>query len=313
MLKYATMQVLPDSNQLVPPLPPFIPDLCRANELPDRVDANGFCASRQGSLARIAGLIMSFRVLIADDEELARERLRDLLKAESGIEIVGECGTGRETVQSIRKESPDLVFLDVQMPELDGFEVLNALGAELPIIIFVTAHERHAVRAFEAHAADFLLKPFDRKRFQLALSRGQEKARDDQRRLTSQQLSEIVDICNAPAARPVERLSVKSVGKITLVKIEDIDWIQGANNYAELHVGNATHLLRQTLGSLQEQLAGSQIVRISRSTMVNLDRVVELAPKSHGDYYVALRNGTRLTVSRSHRKDLERLLGSVSR
>lgn len=247
-------------------------------------------------------------MLIADDEPLARERLRQLLSAEPDTEIIGECADGRETVAAIRSASPDLVFLDVQMPELDGFGVLRALGEErLPAVIFVTAYDRYAVRAFETCAVDYLLKPFDRERLRRALHRGRARARESPstRRMTT--------LLNTLPARPpyLERLIVKSVGRVTILKIEDLDWIQAADNYAELHVGKAVHLLRQTMTGLEQQLPPHLFARISRSLLVNLHRIVELRSTPHGGALVQLRDGTQLNASRNHRRELERRLGKA--
>lgn len=251
---------------------------------------------------------MRLRVLIADDEPLARERLRQLLSAEPDTEIIGECADGRETVAAIRTASPDLVFLDVQMPELDGFGVLRALGEErLPAVIFVTAYDRYAVRAFETCAVDYLLKPFDRERLRRALHRGRTRARE------SESTRRISSLLNLPPARPpcLERLIVKSVGRVTILNVEDLDWIQAADNYAELHVGKSVHLLRQTMTGLEQQLPPHQFARISRSLLVNLHRIVELRPSPHGGARVHLRDGTQLGVSRNHRRELERRLGKA--
>jgi len=252
---------------------------------------------------------MTLRVLIADDEPLARERLRELLEAEPAIEIVGECATGGETVQAIQNELPDLVLLDVRMPEMDGFEVIRALdGKSLPIIIFVTAHDQFALRAFETQAADYLLKPFDRERFRQSLSRAREIA---QRGGARRRVEEII------AANPVldavpketERFAIRSGGRILFVKADEIEWIQSADNYSELHVGQTAHLLRQSLSALAEELPAAKFARISRSLIVNVERIQEIRSKSHGDYMVILKNGTRLSASRNYRAGLLQLLG----
>jgi len=255
---------------------------------------------------------MTLRVLIADDERLARGRLRELLQAEPNVEIVGECTNGRETLQAIERETPHLVLLDVRMPELDGFEVIRALGRNRhPLIVFVTAHDQYALRAFEAHATDYLLKPFDRDRFRDTIRRAREIAERGTKRNEVQEVLDVIAAIKTPA-KPVERFAVRSGGRVLLVKTDEIEWIQSADNYAELHVGGAVHLLRQSLGTLGQQLPAGKFLRISRSLIVNLDQVKELRSRSHGDFLVILRNGTRLSGSRTYRSGL-RALSAVGR
>ena len=252
---------------------------------------------------------MKIRTLIADDEPLARERLRKLLQNEAAIELIGECADGREAVAAIRKESPDLVFLDVQMPELDGFGVLAEIGsARMPAVIFVTAHDQFALKAFEVHAVDYLLKPFDRDRFQTALRRALDKLQRDEPRELHQQLSALLADLKAEP-KHLERLAIKSVGRVVFLKIDEVDWIEAADNYVELHVGTESHLHRETMSSLEAQLPPKKFMRISRSTIVNVDRIKELQPLFHGEYAVLLHNGTRLTLSRSYRDKLQQLMG----
>lgn len=252
---------------------------------------------------------MSLRVLIADDEPLARERLRQFLGTEPGTVIVGECANGTEALAAIRAKSPDLVFLDVQMPELDGFGVLRALGeTHIPAIIFITAYDQHAIRAFDAGVVDYLLKPFDRERLKKALQRGRERVRENQGLNSTRRISDLLKAISAAPA-PIERLVIKSAGRVIIVKLDEIDWIRAADNYAELHVGKSVHLLRQTMTVLQQQLPPRQFARISRSLMVNVHRIIELHRTSHGGARVLLGDGAQLTVSRNHRRGLERLLG----
>jgi two-component system LytT family response regulator len=251
---------------------------------------------------------MKIRTLIVDDEPLARERLRQLLLSEPEIQIVGECADGREAVETIRRESPDLIFLDVQMPELDGFGVLETIDADpAPVVVFVTAHDRFALRAFEVHAVDYLLKPFDRERFQTALSRALEQVRNREGNALAQRLSSLLADIKRPA-RPAERIAVKSEGRVLFVNLGEIDWIEASHNYVELHVGQHTHLLRQTIKAIESRLPTSKFVRISRSAIVNTDRIKELQPLFYGDYTVILQNGTQLTLSRRFRDKLP-LLG----
>ena len=252
---------------------------------------------------------MKLRVLIAEDEPLARERLRELLMAEKMIEIVAECVSGQETLNAIKQTQPDLVFLDVKMPDLDGFDVIKGLNrTHPPVIIFVTAYDGFALRAFEVHAADFLLKPFDRERFQTALERARERLHRRGGQHKHHQLSEVLADSESHPKRP-KRLTIKSQGRISFVNTADIDWVAAADNYVELHVGQTTHLLRTSITSLAEQLPRNQFVRISRSHLVNLDRINEIRSKTHGDYLILLRNGTRLTGTRTYRHNLAPLLG----
>ncbi|MCZ7640664.1 MAG: LytTR family DNA-binding domain-containing protein [Verrucomicrobia bacterium] len=252
---------------------------------------------------------MKLRTLIIDDEALARERLRGFLADENDIEIIGECGDGAEAIEVLEREQPDLLFLDVQMPELDGFGVLEAARpARPPVVIFTTAFSQHALKAFEVHALDYLLKPFDRDRLRLALDRARERHRQQQSGALNEKLTALLAEMR-PTPTVVDRLVVKTSGKVVLIKAADIDWIEAADNYVSLHVGNETHLLRETMNALEGRLNPKLFLRISRSTIVNLERIKELQPMFHGDYTVILRNGTRLNLSRSHRDRLQHLLG----
>jgi two-component system, LytTR family, response regulator len=252
---------------------------------------------------------MKTRTLIVDDEPLARERLRQLLQQEPDIELVGECADGAAAVAAIRELAPDLVFLDIQMPELNGFDVLGQMGGvRLPAIVFVTAFDQFALKAFEVHAVDYLLKPFDRERFQVALQRALDHIRRGQTGDLNQRLSALLNELKPPT-RPLDRLAIKSGGRVVFVRVDEIDWVEAADNYVELHVGGETHLHRQTMADLETQLPGDKFMRISRSTIVSVDRIKELQPLFHGEYAVVLRDGTRLTLSRSYREKLNQLLG----
>jgi two-component system LytT family response regulator len=250
------------------------------------------------------------RALIVDDEPLARERLRSLLERDGGVEVLGECGDGREALESIHRARPDLVFLDIQMPELDGFGVLSGLDAgSIPAVVFVTAYDQFAIKAFEVHALDYLLKPFDDERFGVTMSRVRSRLEQDPeagelREKLNKMLEEL-----RPASTPADRLAVKTGGKVVLVRIQDIDWVEAADNYVNLHAGAQAHLLRETMSALEERLPSNRFVRISRSTIVNLDRIKELQPLFHGEYAVLLHDGTRLTLSRGYREKLSVLLG----
>ncbi len=249
------------------------------------------------------------RAIIVDDEPLGRERIRTLLADDPDIEIVGESSDGRRAVASIAKLKPGLLFLDVQMPEMDGFEVLESIAsAEMPVVIFVTAYDKYAVKAFQVHAFDYLLKSFDRDRFKEAVRRAKtEIAKGRDRRLDERLASLLEDL---QERRPMpERLVVRSGGRILFLRIEEIDWIEAADNYVSLHVGRDSHLLRGTMASIEERLDSRKFLRIHRSTIVNLDRVLELSPLFHGDYAVRLRDGTNLTLSRSCREKLQEPLG----
>ena len=248
------------------------------------------------------------RTLIVDDEPLARERIRQLLHKEPDIEILGECADGRDAVAAIDKYKPDLVFLDVQMPELDGFGVLDQLERRgMPAIVFVTAYDQFALRAFEVHALDYLLKPFDSGRFKKALERARERIQRLPADDLSRRISELLaDLKPAPKQN---RLAIKSGGKVLVLKIDDIDWVEAADNYVNLHIGNESHLHRETMAALEARFPAEKFMRISRSTMVNIERIKELQPMFHGEYSVILRNGTRLTLSRGYREKLNQLLG----
>jgi len=249
------------------------------------------------------------RTLVVDDEPLARERTRKLLEKAPDIEVVGECGDGETAVASIGELEPDLVLLDVQMPELDGFGVLEKLrGRRMPAIIFVTAHDKFALRAFDVHALDYLLKPFDSARFNQALDRVRERLRTQGEGDLNQRISELLADMKGPA-KSLDRLAVKTGGRVLLLRMDDIDWVEAADNYVSLHVGAESHLHRETMNSLEGKLPPGKFMRISRSTIVNLEKIKELQPLFHGEYAVILRNGSKLTLSRSYRDRLQQLLG----
>ena len=248
---------------------------------------------------------MAIRVLIVDDEPLARGKLKSLLAKEPDIEVVGEAGDGRSALDAIAKHGPDLVFLDVQMPELDGFGVLAQLPADArPAVIFVTAFDKFALKAFDVHAIDYLLKPFDKERFQTALRRALDHLARKQPNEIHEQLSALLS--EMRPAQASDRIAVKGDGRVVFVKTSDVDWIEAADNYVSLHVGKESHLLRETMTALEARLP-KQFLRISRSTIVNTERIKELQPLFHGEYTVILRDGTKLTLSRSHRDKLQQL------
>jgi two-component system LytT family response regulator len=234
------------------------------------------------------------RTLVVDDEPLARRNLTVLLRKDPDIANIDECGSGAEAIVQIRNSHPDLVFLDVQMPELDGFDVLELLGNDQPpALVFVTAHDEYALRAFEAGALDYLLKPFTDSRFQRALERAKQ-------RLVRHREGH---------PRPPDPLIIKSAGQVAFVNIADVDWIESANYYSCLHVGADTHLLRRSLAVLERELQSGPFCRIHRSTIVNLTRIQKLELMDDGEYAVVLKTGTRLRLSRRFRKTLQHRLG----
>jgi two-component system LytT family response regulator len=250
------------------------------------------------------------RTLIVDDENLARKKIRTLLEREHDIEIVGECSNGLKAVSAIQKLSPDLLFLDIQMPGMDGFAVLEAIGTEhMPAVIFVTAYDQYALRAFDVHALDYLLKPFDRARFQTALQHVRVHAQREVANDLNQRLQTLLKDMKTER-KYLERLVIKSGGRVFFLKVEEIDWIDAADNYAHLHVGHESHLLRETMSGLETKLDPEKFLRIHRSTIVNIERIKELRPSFHGEYTVILRNGTQLTLSRGYRDKLHELLGN---
>jgi two-component system LytT family response regulator len=254
---------------------------------------------------------MAMRTLIVDDEPLARQRLRTLLEAEADVQVIGECFDGGRAVAAVLEQKPDLLFLDVQMPALDGFAVLEALTPErMPVVIFVTAYDHYALRAFEVHALDYLLKPFDRERFAKALERARKRIQQDHSADVSQRLLALLEDVKE-SRKPLERLAIKSGGRVSFVRTEEIDWVEAAGNYLRLHAGDDIHLLRETMSGLEARLDARQFVRIHRSTIVNLERVRELQPSFHGDYVVILRDGTELTLSRGYRDRVQELLGQA--
>jgi len=253
---------------------------------------------------------VTIRTLIVDDEPLARQRLRTLLESEQDIELIGEAGNGWEAIAAVRQLAPELMFLDIQMPLMDGFAVLEALtGPRLPAVVFVTAYDRYAVRAFEAHALDYLLKPFDRSRFGKALEHARVQVERDHQAEAGKQLRALLaDVYSG--RKPIERLIIKASGKVNFLCLEEIEYMEAAGNYVRIHVGSDIHLLRETMSHLESRLKGTRFVRIHRSTIVNLDCIRELQPSFHGEYAVILNSGAELTLSRGYRDKLEKLLGT---
>jgi len=237
------------------------------------------------------------KALVVDDEELARRNVTVLLRNDPDVESIVECESGAEAIETIRRWQPDLVFLDVQMPECDGFDVLELLGTDVPrIVIVVTAYDEYALRAFEAGALDYLMKPFDDARFRRALHRAKERLGHRGTVETSQP----------------KRLAVKTPGRLLFVNVADVDWVEAANYYACLHVGKETHIIRRTLAELEGDLGEEAFIRIHRSIIVNVDRIQGLELQSGGEYEVVLKSKARLKLSRRYRKRLqERMQGRV--
>lgn len=249
------------------------------------------------------------KALIVDDEPLARDRIRQLLSADQEVEIVGEAGCGQDAVAAIKSLLPDLVFLDVQMPEMDGFAVLEAIRNEerLPVIIFVTAFNEHAVRAFEVSALDYLLKPYERERFEQSLKRAKESLK---RVFDSEQQGQIQALLERlkSGAKYLEWLTVKVDERVLLLRISEIDWIEAEGNYVRIHIGKQAHFLRETISNLESQLDPSVFIRTQRAAIVNINRIRELQVWTRGDYRIILHDGTELMLSRRYRENLDALL-----
>lgn len=260
----------------------------------------------------------ALRVLIIDDEPLARDRLRALVKAEPNLDLVAEYANGPEAIAGIVQHGPDLIFIDVEMPGCNGLQVVQALPAHLrPAVLFVTAHDRFAVEAFAVQAVDYLLKPFDRERFRTAVKRADEFIKKRTLSIDSAPPSANNHAANPRAAQPAatpakksaERLAVKVDGRVVFVSASEIRWVEAADNYVILHLEDRRLMVRDTLSSIEEQLGDPQFTRVNRSAIVRVDQVRELHPTFHGDYVVILRDGTKLPLSRSLRGQVERFTG----
>ena len=256
------------------------------------------------------------RTLIVDDEPAARAAIRTLLAGDAELLVLGECADGRSALEAIRADAPDLLFLDVQMPEMDGFTLLQQVAPDqLPVVVFVTAYDQYALRAFDAHALDYLLKPFDDDRFRQAVGRAKQQVRQGKLGALSQQLLALLDGAGSPAAAPtrngqyLKRLVIKAGGRVTILGVRDIDWIEADGDYVKIHAGKAWHLLRETMKHLESQFDPARFVRIHRSTIVNVERIKELQPYFRGEYVVILLDGTSLKLSRGYKDHLETALG----
>lgn len=273
--------------------------------------------------SRATAEMEKIRVLIVDDEPVAREGIRVLLEDDEDIEIVGECSDGEEAARVIADLEPDLVFLDIQMPEMDGFAVLERVGPEeMPVVVFVTAYDQYALKAFDVAAVDYLLKPYDDERFSAALARAKSHVRQEEMGALSRRLIALLEAqSKAPAGAPstaeptgaapryLDRVLIKTGGKVLFLKVEEVDWIEAEGDYVKLHVGGEPHLLRDTMKRLERQLDPKRFLRVHRSAIVNLDRVKELHPYFHGDYMIRLQDGTEIKLSRTRRQQLEQRLG----
>ncbi len=250
---------------------------------------------------------MPLTLLIVDDEPLAREGLRMLLAEDPDVGAIHEAKDGRQAISALRKARPDLVFLDVQMPEMDGFSVVREVGPErMPAIVFVTAHDKYAMQAFEVNAIDYLLKPVTRERFAQALARAKTRLQAQPAEEASRQILSLLETLAAPS-RALKRLAVRTAGKTTFVDISDVDWIEAAENYVKLHVGRASHLVHVTMNTLEKSLAPETFLRIHRSIIVNVGRVQELEPSVHGEYVVTLPHGVRVRSGRTYHEKLKAL------
>ena len=250
------------------------------------------------------GMTEAIRAAIVDDEDLGRHKISRMLKEDPGVEIVGEFAGGDGAIKALRESKPELLFLDIKMPEMDGFAFLRELsGSFTPIVIFVTAFDQHAVQAFQVHALDYLLKPFDRGRFQDALRRAKEQVRQRRDGSINLRLLELLNGSNhAPPAPSRERIMVKSAGRISFLRTEEIDWIEAQGDYVRLWAQGRKFLIREKIGDMEQQFSGDRFIRIHRSTIVNVERIKEMQPLFYGEYAVILNDGTRLTLSRSFRE-----------
>ena len=250
------------------------------------------------------------RALVVDDEPLARAMIREMLEGDSEVEIVGECANGREAVEAIKSSTPDIVFLDIQMPEIGGFEVLESMDANArPYVIFVTAYDQYAVRAFEVHALDYLLKPFDRERFEGAWQRAKTQIKLDR---TSRRDQDIIALLEELKAGPryLERLVIKNGGRVFFLHVQDVHCIEAEGNYVRVYDNQKGYLLRETISSLEEQLDPKQFLRIHRSAIVKIDRIKEMQPWFHGEYRIIMENGKQLALSRNYRSNLQEAVGN---
>jgi two-component system LytT family response regulator len=261
-------------------------------------------------------IMPALRTVIADDEPLARQKLRLLLAPEPGVQVVAECQDGQQTIAAVRAHKPDLLLIDIRLPDLDGFQVLRQIAdQEMPVVVFTTAYDRFALQAFEAHALDYLLKPFERDRLHHAIERARaELLKFHNRDLTSR----ILDLLSQKAEpkadpRPLnDRMVIRAGGKVVFLDMNEVDWIEAAANYVKLNVGKDSYLLREGIGRVSERLDPDRFVRIHRSVIVNVRKIKELQPCDSGEYIAVLKNGKELSCSRGFRGELQRLIGNIA-
>jgi two-component system LytT family response regulator len=256
------------------------------------------------------------RTVIADDERLARQKLLILLQSEPLVKVVAECQDGRQTVSAIRSFRPDLLLLDIQMPDLDGFQVLSEIPVEeLPVVIFTSAYDQYAIRAFEANALDYLLKPFDQERLHHAVERAQSELRKERdREITHRILNLLSQVRSVSSAAPEadSRLVIKANGRVVFLDLDNIEWVEAAANYVRLNVGKESYLFRETISRISERLDANHFVRIHRSTIVNVRKIKELIPVNSGEYVVVLKSGRELSCSRGYRAALQGIVEKSS-
>lgn len=256
------------------------------------------------------------RVIIADDEHLARRKLRILLDSESAVQVVAECHNGGQTLNAISAYRPDVLMLDIQMPDLDGFQVLNEIApAEMPVVIFTSAYDQYAIRAFEAHALDYLLKPFDQSRLHQAVERARHELLKSKDREITQRILQLLSQVKSephPASEVSERLVIKTKGRIVFLNVDDLDWVEAAANYVRLNAGGESYLFRETISRTSERLNPNHFIRIHRSMIVNVRRIKELIPVNSGEYIVVLKNGKELSCSRGYRANLQHMIEKIS-
>ncbi len=257
-------------------------------------------------------IMPAIRTIIADDEHLARKKLRLLLGSEPGVQVVAECQDGQQTIGAVRAHKPDLLLIDVRMPDVDGFEVLLQLTAdEMPVVVFTTAYDQFAVRAFEAHAMDYLLKPFERERLHQAIERARAELLKSHNRDLTNRILDLLASNGEPKINPrptEDRMVIRAGGKVVFLDLAEVDWIEAAANYVKLNVGKESYLLREGIGRVSERLDPGRFVRIHRSVIVNVSKIKELQPCDSGEYIAVLRNGKELSCSRGYRAELQRLI-----
>ena len=252
-------------------------------------------------------------LVVADDERLARQKVRLLLESEPNVTVVAECQDGRQTISAINCFHPDLLLLDIQMPDLDGFQVLSEIPApEMPVVIFTSAYDQYAIRAFEAHALDYLLKPFDQLRLHQAIERARLELLKAENREIALKIRELLSHIKTGAipvaADSQDRLVIRAKGRVIFLDLEEIDWVEAAANYVRLNVGKESYLLRETISKTAERLNSDEFIRIHRSTIVNVRKIKELIPVNSGEYIVVLKNGKELSCSRGYRALLQRVI-----